>query len=120
MSEESDFEEAKKKAIERYEVDVGGVILNTLVSATSSVTAGALLNFVKSVPTDQMPLIIGIVFFAQVVPKLLVELNRAYAANQAKREGYSQGYIESSSLEDTRDGTRFKGFFDLCERASYF
>lgn len=118
MNDLSDFKEGRKKAREVYEFDKKGVVLNTLVSATSSLTAGGLLSFVENVPEGQMPLIILIIFVAQVVPKLLVELNKAYRVNQARREGFSRGYAESKHIDESSRWA--KGFFDMCEHASYF
>lgn len=119
MSDE--FSKAEEIADKKYDLDFIGILLNTLVSATSSLTATGLLNFVQSLPSDKMPLIFAVVFVAQVVPKLLLELNKAYRVNKAKRKGYEQGL-----LDDRVDGKEsIKSVFSrsilyFCEHATYF
>lgn len=118
----SDREKALKRARKRYKMDYKGIILNTAVSATSSLTATGLLSALQSIPTGQLPLVVGVLFMAQVLPKLLVELNKSYARNKAKREAFSEGLIQ----DDFNDSNKRKGlttldiFFDLCDHASYF
>jgi len=114
----NDFEEARQLAHERYDLDVKGIFLNTLVSATSSITAGGLLGFVKSVSASELPMIVGVVFVAQVVPTLVVELNKAYTVNQAKKSGYEQGVIESENVDGTK--SLAGKCIGVCEHVSYY
>ena len=99
-------------------MDYRGILLNTAVSATSSLTATGLLNFVQSIPMEQMPVVIGVLFVAQVLPKLLVELNKRYIRNKARREAFSEGLLNDNF--DTNESTTLKTFFSMCEHASYF
>lgn len=108
----------RRKAKDRYQMDYKGILLNTLVSATSSLTAASLLNFVKSVPPSEMPLIVGIIFVAQIIPKLLVEVNKRYQINKAKREGFSDGALTDDF--DNNKSTTLEILLDLCEHASYY
>lgn len=114
----NEFEEARQLAHDRYELDMKGILLNTLVSATSSVTAGGLLGFVKSVSASELPMIVGVVFVAQVVPKLVVELNKAYTVNQAKKSGYERGVIESENIEGTKNMAG--KCIGVCKHISYY
>jgi len=117
----SEKQKALERARQRYEMDYKGIVLNTLVSATSSVTAAGLLNFVQSVPQSQLPIIVGVIFVAQILPKLLVELNRNYRVNKAKREGYSEGLLEDDFGGDKSvKATALDHFLSMCEHASYF
>jgi len=119
MPTDEDYEEARQKAKDRYDFDIFGILLNTLVSATSSLTAGGLLSLVESTESSRMPLIVGVIFVAQVVPKLLVELSKAYRVNQAKRDGYERGFVESNSLD--REENRVADYcVSLCDHSSYF
>jgi len=111
---------AKKLADERYNIDYKGIIMNTLVSATSSLTATGLLNFVQSVPVSQMPVIFLVIFVAQILPKILVEYNKSYRVNQAKKQGFTDGFVTSGDDGGSTKHTTSELFFSLCESASYF
>lgn len=114
----SEREKARERARERYHIDYKGILLNTLVSATSSLTATGLLNFVQSIPVSQMPVVIAVLFVAQVLPKLLVEVNKSYARNKAMRKGFKEGLLNDSF--DTDESTTVKTFFSMCDHVSYF
>lgn len=107
---------AEKLADDRYDIDYQGIILNTLVSATSSLTATGLLNFVQTVPVSQMPVIFLVIFVAQILPKILVEYNKSYRVNKAKKEGFKDGFTTPSDTKKTTSEL----FFSFCESASYF
>lgn len=114
-------EEVRERAQQRYRMDYAGILLNTLVSATSSLTAAGLLNFVKSVPPSEMPVIVAVIFVAQIVPKLMVELNKRYKVNKAKRKGFSDGVLSDSFDDGSGDGkTTLDIIFWMCDHASYF
>lgn len=113
-------QQALERARDRYGIDYKGILLNTGVSVFSSVTATSLLNFVQSVPVEQMPVIFGVLFVAQVLPKLLVELNKRYARNKAKREGFSEGLLNDDFKPEKNKMTALDFFFSMCDHASYF
>lgn len=117
----SERQKALEKARQRYKIDYKGIGLNTAVSATSSLTATGLLNFVQNIPVDQMPVVVAVLFVAQVLPKLLVELNKSYARNKAKREGFSEGLLNDDFDSESKNRrTTIDDFFSLCEHTSYF
>lgn len=120
MSEEIERERAERLAEERFDVDYTGLVLNTLVSATSSITASGLLSTIESIPREELPLVFAVVFVAQVLPKLMVEANKRYQKTRAKIEGYQHGLLEDDEFGKGRSRTLRGRFLALCEHASYF
>lgn len=115
-------DKAYKQAKERYRLDYKGILLNAGVSAMSSITASGFLNIVQAIPLQQLPLTLLILFVAQVLPKLIVELNKRHARNRARREGYKEGLLNDdfrSETENVKMNTS-NFFISMCEHASYF
>lgn len=99
-----------------FDLDVVGILLNTGVSLTSSVTMAGLLSYFKDLSQGELPLIVAVGFFAYALPKLLIELNRAWLQYQARQEGFEKGFMVSSG----DDKSRTEKALDMCDRAMYF
>lgn len=107
----SETKRAKELAEQRYETDYYGILLNAGLSVFSSVSASSVLAFVESVPMSRLPVVFTAIFFAQILPKILVELNKKYAMRQAKIKGYKEGVI---------DDNFGKKFMNACKHTTYF
>lgn len=120
MYENDKREEASDIAEQRYSMDYKGILLNTGVSALSSVTATGVLNFFQTVPASQLPVVVAVLFVAQVLPKLLVELNKSYVRNKAKQKAFRAGLLENRFESGNKDKGMVETFFSFCDHASYF
>lgn len=112
-------EQAEEEARERYGMDYKGIVLNAAVSILSSVSATAVTSFLTTVPASQLPAVAAGIFLAQVLPKLVIEVHRAYIRNRAIREGYRAGLTAGDSWKDTRSRT-VSSFIYAFEHSSYF
>lgn len=118
----SERKEALRKARERYNIDYKGILLNTGVSVLSSATATGVTSAITTIPMSQLPVVAFAIFVAQILPKLVIELNKAYFRNKARREGYKEGLLNDdfSEKSEKAKATAFNTFISLCEHASYF
>lgn len=113
-------QKALERAEKRYQIDYKGIALNTSVSVFSSVTATGVTSFLTSVRMSQLPYIAVAIFLAQVVPKLLIELNKAYFRNKARQEAYSEGLLNDRFGDDSKSENRVSSFISMCEHSSYY
>lgn len=121
----SEKQKALKKARERYNIDYKGILLNTAVSVLSSATATGVTSAITSIPVSQLPVIAFAIFVAQILPKLVIELNKAYFRNKARREAYSEGLLnedfETQSKSESADLTTITDhLISFCDHAAYF
>jgi hypothetical protein len=98
-----------------FDLDVTGIFLNTGVSLTSSLTMAGLLGYYRDLKAGELPVIVGIGFVAYVLPKLLVEMNRAWLQHQARKEGFEKGFMVGE-----REKSKIDKAMDACQRAVYF
>jgi hypothetical protein len=112
MSETSPRERADK----RYSIDYRGVFLNAAISVFSSVTATGFTSFFTNTPPSQLPFVALAIFFAQVVPKVLIELHKSYLRAKYKSEGFYEG-ITTESKKKLKPVERAVSF---CEHAAYY
>jgi hypothetical protein len=103
-------------ARQRFEIDYIGVLLNSGVAVTSSLTFAGLLNFTEQVAVSKLPLIVALGTVSYVAPKVLVELNRAYLGTKARREGFEFGLREGRRDEESK----YQNLMRQCERTVYF
>lgn len=109
-----------ERARQRYSADYRGIALNALVSGFSSLTATGFLDVAGAVSRTSVPVVFVILFVFQVVPKLLVEFNKSYRVNKAKREGFSEGLLEDD-FDETKTKLSFTDYvMGMFEHASYF
>jgi len=116
-------QKALERAEERYEIDYRGILLNTSVSVFSSASATGITSFLTSVSMSKLPYIAAAIFLAQVVPKLLIELNKAYFRNKARQEAYSEGLLNDrfdGDDDDSKSENVFSSFISMCEHSSYY
>ena len=115
----SEKQKALEKARERYKIDFKGILLNTIVSVLSSVSATAVTSFLTSIPASQLPAVAAGIFVAQVLPKLFIELHKSYFRNKARREAYSEGLLNDDFGDDSKSSTT-DHFISMCESMSYY
>jgi hypothetical protein len=115
-------EKALEKARERYEMDYKGILLNTVVSLLSSVSATAVTSFLTTVPAGQLPAVAAGIFVAQVLPKLFIELHKSYFRNKARREAYSEGLLNDDFGDDSTNSkpSTTDHIISMCESMSYY
>jgi len=99
--------------------------LNTGVSVLSSATATGVTSAITAIPMSQLPVVALAIFVAQILPKLVIELNKAYFRNKARREAYSEGLLNDDfgaekSKSKSVGSTFFDHFLSFCEHAAYF
>lgn len=115
----SKTKKVRMKAKEKYKMDYRGILLNALVSILSSASATAVTSFLTTIPASQLPAVAAGIFVAQILPKLVIELHRAYFRNKARREGYKAGFRAGDDWEDTKSKT-LNSFISMCESMSYY
>jgi len=119
----SERKKAEKKAENRYNIDYKGIFLNTAVSVLSSATATGVTSAITSIPMSQLPVVAFAIFVAQILPKLVIELNKAYFRNKARREAYQEGLLNDdfgSEKSKNAKMTAFDHLLSFCEHAAYF
>lgn len=89
------IDEADEMADKRYYTDYIGIVYTSVYAAIASVTGGAAMNIAGVVATQGLPLAMTLVFVTYVLPKIAQELDRRHRLNEAKREGYMAGRLES-------------------------
>lgn len=110
---------ARNNAAEKYKMDYRGIVLNALVSILSSASATAVTSFLTAIPASQLPAVAAGIFVAQVLPKLVIEVHRAYIRNKARREGYKAGFKDGDDWRDTQSGI-VSSLVSMCESMSYY
>lgn len=115
----SSTERARAKAREKYGMDYKGILLNAAVSMLSSVSATAVTSFLTQIPASQLPAVATGIFVAQVLPKLLIEVHRAYIRNKARREGFTAGLTAGDEWKE-RESTTLNSLISVFEHVSYY
>lgn len=115
-----DIEKAGEQADERYDVDYTGIVYTSVYAAIASVSGGAAMNVAGIVASQGLPLAMTLVFVAYVLPKAAQELDRRHRLNQARREGYMAGRLESKKGQVNLLNTLFFGFMSKLGKASLF
>lgn len=109
------------KAKKKYKVDKKAIALNSMVSSTSTLTVGAILQFFETVPTGKMGLILFAVFSAQVLPKIIVEYNKRYQVVKAQREAFREGLeYDTKEMALKWPANLLFLFFSALDQATYF
>jgi len=103
-------------------MDYKGILLNTVVSLLSSVSATAVTSFLTTIPAGQLPAVAAGIFVAQVLPKLFIEVHKSYFRNKARREAYSEGLLNDTFGDDSKKSKSSTSNYiiSLCESASYY
>jgi len=121
--EKTEKQKALERARKRYDMDYKGILLNSLASIFSSVTATSVTSALTAIPASQLPVVAAGIFLAQILPKVIIELHKSYFRNKARQEAYSEGLLDDNFDDDgtnSKSKTTLSSFLSMCEHMSYY
>lgn len=90
-----DIKKAEEASDARYKIDYMGILYTSVYSAITSISGGAVMQWVGVLNAGGVPLAVFLVFVTQLVPKIAKELDKQHKMNQAREEAYMSGMLES-------------------------